>query len=317
MAVTSGFFNSINHDRRYDAIQMGQMFDGIIRDGVLQSFGGAMMVETNQGMIVSVRVGRAWFNHTWVYNDALLPIDLGLSELILDRIDAIVVDINQQDEVRKGNIILLRGEPSSNPQKPALINNGVDHFQYPLAYIRVRQESTTINQADIENRVGTSECPFVTAPLDKVSIDDLLAQWSDDFKIWTENQKNDFNGWKEEHKNAFNAWFATIQDIMTTHVAGNLQMQMNKILRIRAATIPAENWIGSGPWYQDISILGLEEGDSPFIQCTNGAANKTEKKAIQKQWNFIDSAEVFDNVLRVHAAFEKPTITFSIVVKGR
>ena len=89
MSVTYGFYNSKNHDRRYDAIQMSSIFDGIIRDGVLQHFGTAMMVKESEGMMVNVGIGRAWFNHTWTLNDALLPLTLPLSEVILNRIDAV------------------------------------------------------------------------------------------------------------------------------------------------------------------------------------------------------------------------------------
>ena len=91
MSVTYGFYNSKNGDRRYDAIQMSSIFDGIIRDGVFQHIGTAMMVEESEGMTVNVGIGRAWFNHTWTLNDAPLPLTVPLSEVILNRIDAIVL----------------------------------------------------------------------------------------------------------------------------------------------------------------------------------------------------------------------------------
>ncbi len=45
-------------DRRYDAIQMSSIFDGIIRDGILQHVGTAMMVNASTGMMVNVGIGR-------------------------------------------------------------------------------------------------------------------------------------------------------------------------------------------------------------------------------------------------------------------
>ena len=48
MSVTYGFYNSKNQDRRYDAIQMSSIFDGIIRDGILQHVGTAMMVNASR-----------------------------------------------------------------------------------------------------------------------------------------------------------------------------------------------------------------------------------------------------------------------------
>lgn len=90
MSVTYGFYNSKNKDRRYDAIQMSSIFDGIIRDGILQHVGTAMMVKESTGMMVNVGIGRAWFNHTWTLNDALLPLTVPQSEVILNRIDAVI-----------------------------------------------------------------------------------------------------------------------------------------------------------------------------------------------------------------------------------
>ena len=38
MSVSSGFFNSLNGDRKYNAAQMSAIFDGLIIDGVLWNF---------------------------------------------------------------------------------------------------------------------------------------------------------------------------------------------------------------------------------------------------------------------------------------
>ena len=37
MSVTSGFYNGLSHDRKYNAVQMSSLFDGIINDGIFQS----------------------------------------------------------------------------------------------------------------------------------------------------------------------------------------------------------------------------------------------------------------------------------------
>ena len=39
MAITSGFYNSVNGDRTYDADQFGSLFDGIIAPGVFPNVG--------------------------------------------------------------------------------------------------------------------------------------------------------------------------------------------------------------------------------------------------------------------------------------
>ena len=206
MSVTYGFYNSKNRDRRYDAIQMSSIFDGIIRDGVLQHFGTAMMVKESEGMMVNVGIGRAWFNHTWTLNDALLPLTLPLSEVILNRIDAVVLEVDARESVRANSIKIVKGTPASSPKNPTLIKTN-DRWQYPLAYIRVNAGVTSIRQANITNCVGTSACPFVTAPLEKMSIDALVAQWGDQWKAFYGAQTADMEAANSFWKNQWRIWF--------------------------------------------------------------------------------------------------------------
>ncbi len=206
MSVTYGFYNSKNRDRRYDAIQMSSIFDGIIRDGVLQHFGTAMMVKESEGMMVNVGIGRAWFNHTWTLNDALLPLTLPLSEVILNRIDAVVLEVDARESVRANSIKIIKGTPASSPKNPTLIKTN-DRWQYPLAYIRVNAGVKAIRQANITNCVGTSACPFVTAPLEKMSIDALVAQWGDQWKAFYGAQTADMESTNSFWKNQWRIWF--------------------------------------------------------------------------------------------------------------
>lgn len=164
MSVTFGFYNSVNGDRKYDAIQMSSIFDGIIRDGVFQHLGTAMMVEESEGMIVNVGIGRAWFNHTWTLNDALLPLEVPISEVILNRIDAVVLEVDARENSRANSIKIVKGTPASSPKNPEMIKTN-DRWQYPLAYIQVNAGVTSIRQANITNCVGISDCPFINQPM--------------------------------------------------------------------------------------------------------------------------------------------------------
>lgn len=214
MSVTYGFYNSKNKDRRYDAIQMSSIFDGIIRDGILQHVGTAMMVKESTGMMVNVGIGRAWFNHTWTLNDALLPLTVPQSEVILNRIDAVILEVDSRESVRANTIKIVKGTPATNPVKPSMIKTN-DRWQYPLAYIRVNSGVTSIRQENITNAVGTSECPFVTAPLEKMSIDALVAQWKDQWDAFYEKETSDMEAtnsfWKDQWSKWFNAQTEEIQ----------------------------------------------------------------------------------------------------------
>ena len=226
MSVTFGFYNSKEGDRRYDAIQMSSIFDGIIQDGILQHVGTAMVVKESEAMIINVGVGRAWFNHTWTLNDALLPLVVPQSEILLNRYDAVVLEVDSREAVRANDIKIIKGTPASNPTKPTMVKTN-DRWQYPLAYIYVGAGVTSIRQANITNCVGTSECPFVTAPLDKVEIDDLIAQWQDQWKEFYEKQTTDMEETNKFWKEQWSTWFlAQTEEIQSAYLAWEAQWNL-------------------------------------------------------------------------------------------
>ena len=62
MAWKSGFFNSVNGDRLYNADDMSKIFDGLITDGVYESVDDKLAVQPNSGMTIQIATGRGWFN---------------------------------------------------------------------------------------------------------------------------------------------------------------------------------------------------------------------------------------------------------------
>lgn len=216
MSLTYGFYNSVNGDRKYNSVQMASIFDGIIKDGVFATEGSAMAVTADSGLTVKVGTGRAWFNHTWTLNDAIYLVTAEASELLLDRIDAVVLEINSSEEVRANNIKIIKGTPSSNPVKPQMVDNEHVH-QHPLCYIYRTANSTEITQADITNAIGTTECPFVTGVLSVVTIDDFIAQWSAEFKQWSDAEKEEFT-----------TWFESVRNQLAGDVATNLANQISQ-----------------------------------------------------------------------------------------
>lgn len=224
MSVTYGFYNAKDHDRQYDAVQLSSIFDGLINDGVYATIGDAFVISAGSNMSVTVGTGRAWFNHTWTYNDAKLILTIPNSEVLLDRYDAVVLETNDADDVRANSIKVISGVAASSPKKPDLTNNTHIH-QYPLAYIKVPANSTSVSQANIENCIGTSACPFVTGIVDTIDASTLFKQWNSEFDIW-------FDGMKGQ---------------LSTDAAGNLQTQINAIKNTistttKSITLSASGW---------------------------------------------------------------------------
>lgn len=193
MAVTSGFFNSLYGDRKYTAEQFSALFNGLINDGVFSNIGTAFRVSATTDNNITIGIGRAWFNGIWVNNDALLPMTCNDPEVLLDRIDAVVIEINRSEAVRAGRIIFVKGTASGTPVNPTLTHNeSVD--QYPLAYIRRKAGVSAVVQADITNCIGTSACPYVTGILETQNIDNVVAQWESQFNIWFNDLQVELEG---------------------------------------------------------------------------------------------------------------------------
>lgn len=256
MSVSSGFFNSLNGDRKYNAAQMSAIFDGLIIDGVFASIGTAFAVKAAGGLTVNVGIGKAWFDHTWTVNDSILPMTAPEAEVLLDRIDAVVLEVNGTESVRENTIKFVKGNPSSAPSRPTLTNEGNVH-QYPLCYIYRKYGTAVINQADITPMVGTESTPFVTGILQTIGLDELLGKWQDELDRftdarskevddWIAREESDFTAWFNKMKADlqqeqtvldqwiaseqadFLAWYNQMKDQLSGDVAGNLQLEIDK-----------------------------------------------------------------------------------------
>lgn len=188
--VKYGFYNAINHDRVYSSTEFGEMFDGLINDGVYSTILNAFAVTPGSGIQVRVDTGRAWFNKTWTVNTSLLPINLADPDLLLPRIDAIVLQIDKRASSRMNSIIAITGTPSSNPAKPALTRSeSMSLFQYPLAWVTVKANASSINKSDVENCVGRTPTPFATGMMQQISIDAAFLQWEGQWEEWFDGIK--------------------------------------------------------------------------------------------------------------------------------
>ena len=150
MSLTSGFFDSFNEDRKYNSLQLSSIFDGIISDGVYATYGDYFLVSPVSGMGIKVGTGRAWLDHTWTLNDADYPLTVEDAEVVLKRIDTVVIEVDRSNSGRINRLRILKGTPASEPVAPTLAKTE-SLKQYPLADILVKPNATEIVAADITN----------------------------------------------------------------------------------------------------------------------------------------------------------------------
>lgn len=220
MAFSYGFYNSLSGDRKYDAVQISMIFDGIIEDGIYASIGKCFAVKEHSvdKSKVIVQPGRAWFRHTWNYNDADVAIDIPTSDLVRKRIDALVIDIQSDDtaDSRINSFQWVLGTPDyANPSKPTMANEE-KHKQIPLCYITRLPNNETVTQAQIRSTIGTPECPFVTGPLKVLSLNELLGQWQTQLDEFVLGEERDFTKWMNDEKTSFAEWMTTEKETFFT-----------------------------------------------------------------------------------------------------
>lgn len=269
MAITYGFYNSINHDRKYYTTQISQMFDGIIEDGIFMTIGNAFVVKADEGNTVNVDTGKAWFNHTWTINDSIYPITLEDSDLLLTRIDSIVIEVDSVNRIN--SIKALKGTAASNPVPPEL-SNGPDVFQYAICNITRPPESTEITQSNIKSLIGTGETPFVTGVLKSIDINILLGQWQGELDEFIDENQQSFSNWRFEQQEAFEIWFNDLQAQLDGDIASNLQNQINKLKRLEFynTTVPVSKFgpdeeYENYPFKATIELVGVYENMTPMV----------------------------------------------------
>lgn len=283
MSLTGGFFNSKDHDRRYNAETISRLFDGIIEDGVYETYGDKFIVRQESGMDVTIGSGRAWFDHCWIHNDTKYRISIDSSEVVLDRLDTIVIDVDHSTSVRAVSFKVVRGIPASSPVAAELVNEE-DHKQHPICRILVKAGATEITDANITNLVGTSECPFVIGVLKVLKADELLAQWASDYSQWKAANDNDFKKWQASEEAAFMEWLSDLTGSIDpeSDVATQIITELNNIkMRYKAVTIAPSDWEScdetfNGLTYhakKNIPVIGVTENATAcWLEITSGAA---------------------------------------------
>lgn len=310
MSVTSGFYNSLDGDRTYNAEQMSALFDGIINDGILANIGTCFVVTVSSGYTVNVGIGRAWFNSTWIYNDAILPVTLDSPGTVLARYDAVVIEVDRSTDVRAASIKVINGTQASKPSYPELEDSDYVH-QYPLAYIYRTAGESSISASNITNMVGTEDTPFVTGILEVISLDEVLGQWEAELDEFVEEQESDFSDWSEEFQSTWNTWVSSFEstaedwydetiDELTTYVNSieleldedtvtEMQSQINYMYRMAKILLRADDWVGTtAPYYQTVKSVIINSTDNPFLVSllSHGSSINTQK-AYMKAFSII------------------------------
>ena len=271
MAWTSGFFNSVNGDRLYNADQMSRIFEGLITDGVYESVANKLAVQPNSGMTIQIATGRGWFGRHWVNNDSEYKLTVAQSDVILNRYVAVVIKVDDTDAVRDAVPYLKYSDFATTPVKPTMTRTETVK-EYCLAYIYIKAGATAITASDIEDtRANESLCGWVTGLIEQLSSATLFDQFTA----------------------IFNNWFSGLQDIINENTE---TMLVNALPVSVAVTLSSNSWTLDGGLYkQSVTVTNMNNTKSVVIQPSTEsvtAFSASEIRCVGQSTNTLDFTAV-------------------------
>lgn len=177
MAEHSGFFNSVDSDRRYAAADFARMFSLLIGSGVFVDPANQLMVGAAFGLHVNVKAGSAFIDGYWYTLDENKDLTISANTMTYERIDLVCCTLDLSTRTISLNI-------RENVPDASARNTGTIH-DLVLAAVRVPVGASTITSADITDyRPDETRCGFVKGTVEQIETGDLFAQFEESFNEW-------------------------------------------------------------------------------------------------------------------------------------
>lgn len=283
MSFRSGFWNSIDGDRTYSAEDMAIPFEGVITDGVFANWGDTFKATVTDTSTVTIGSGKGWLAGKWILNDAVYQMPINVSNYASStEARTIVVCLNLKTKSYYRSAEFSVEEQRNYGSYPDMLNYITDraHRQMlPLFAINFAAGDSSIQQSNVTNLIGTSWCPYVTAPVQTITVDDIRAKWDASYGVLM----NDIVGHAQTKANeaesnfeaSFNTWFATLKNQLDTNQAANLQNQITSLidkLDKLVATGTVENPL---QFYSGNSLVDFTTGNGVKITAVTKFANNS------------------------------------------
>ena len=156
MAILSGFFPSVNGDRKYTNDFLAQWVHSFIGNGV---YNGDFAVTAGENMNVVLPKGQAWINGYYCRNDGNIILPIENADGVLNRKDIVVLrwDVNARSITAQ----VLAGTFSSSPIAPQ-ITRSADQYDLKIAEISIPAGTTAITQSLItDTQLDNDVCGIV------------------------------------------------------------------------------------------------------------------------------------------------------------
>ena len=284
MTFRSGFWNSIDGDRTYSAEDMAIPFDGVITEGVFANWGDAFKATVTDGHTVSVGSGKAWFSNKWIQNDSVYQVPINVSNYASStepRTIVVCLDLKVEAYYRFAKFAIeeQRYYGSYVAMLNGITNRSAGRNTLPLFAINFAAGDSSIQQSSITNLIGTSWCPYVTAPVQTVTVDDIRGKWDASYNALMNdivgNAQTKANEAESNFEASFNTWFLTLKNQLNTNQAANLQNQITSLtnqLNKLMTTGTIENTV---QFYSDGNLVDFTTNNGVKITAVTKFANNS------------------------------------------
>lgn len=238
MTFRSGFWNSIDGDRTYSAEDMAIPFEGIITEGVFANWGDAFKATVIDGSTIAIGSGKAWCSKKWIQNDSVYQMSINVSEYASStepRTVVVSLDLKVEPYYRFARFCTdeQRYYDSYLELLKAITDSNKGRNSLPLFSINFAAGDSSLQQSNITNLVGTSWCPYVTAPVQTVTVDDIRGKWDASYNALMKDivgvAQTKANEAESNFEASFNTWFLTLKNQLNTNQAANLQNQITAL----------------------------------------------------------------------------------------
>lgn len=201
------------YDRAITSEPLRKLIKSLFKTGIDPTVSTNLQVASDEGMNVVVRPGFACVEGCMALEEDARVLAVQAASTEYDRIDTVVLRLNDNDAVRECDLYVVEGIPSSTPVHPDLTRSG-SIYEIGLADVFVGRNSTRILASKItDTRFDNSRCGILS------SISEI--------DTTTLNQQ--MNAWSAEAQADFEDWLVEIRDLLDASAAGHLQVQIDDI----------------------------------------------------------------------------------------
>lgn len=213
-------------------------FDGVITEGVFANWGDAFKATVIDGSTITIGSGKAWLSKKWIQNDSVYQMPINVSDYASStepRTVVVCLDLKVEPYYRFVQFIIeeQRYYQSYTNMLNALVDRGTGRNSLPLFTINFAAGDSSIQKTNITNLVGSAWCPYVTAPVQTVTVDDIRNKWNASYNTLMNdivgNAQTKANEAESNFEASFNTWFLTLKNQLNTNQAANLQNQITAL----------------------------------------------------------------------------------------